>query len=102
MAQKELNTGIYGILPADIDTSLMLEKAEAALMGGVKILQLRDKKQGFKRGLKRAIALRELTQKYDATLIINDSMQLALESCADGVHLGKEDAPELAKLRSQA
>ncbi len=102
MVQKEMDAGIYGILPADIDTSLMLEKAEAALMGGVKTLQLRDKKQGFKRGLKRAKALRELTQKYDATLIINDSMQLALESGACGVHLGKDDAPELAKLCSQA
>ncbi|WP_038248713.1 thiamine phosphate synthase [Ghiorsea bivora] len=102
MAQKEMTSGIYGILPADIETELLLEKAEAAMLGGVCILQLRDKKQGFKRGLKRAKALRELTQKYDTTLIINDSIQLALESAADGVHLGKDDAPELAKLRSQA
>ncbi|HID36945.1 MAG TPA: thiamine phosphate synthase [Ghiorsea sp.] len=101
MAQKEMTSGIYGILPADVETELLLEKAEAAMLGGVRILQLRDKKQGFKRGLKRAKVLRKLTQKYNATLIINDSMQLALESGADGVHLGKDDAPELAKLRSQ-
>jgi len=101
MAQQDINTGIYGILPADIETELLLEKAEAAMLGGVRILQLRDKKQGFKRKLKRALALRELTQKYQTTLIINDSMQLALESDADGVHLGKDDAPELTKLRSQ-
>ena len=101
MTKKKINTGIYGILPADIETETLLEKAEAAMLGGVKILQLRDKKTGFKRKLKRAILLRKLTQKYETTLIINDSMQLALESGADGVHLGKGDAPELGQLRSQ-
>jgi len=99
MAQQDINTGIYGILPADIEIEHLLEKAESALLGGVRILQLRDKKQGFKRKLKRALALRELTQKYDATLIINDSVQLALDSGADGVHLGKEDAPKLMHIR---
>ena len=99
MAQINMNTGIYGILPADIETEILLEKAEAAMLGGVKVLQLRDKKQGFKRKLKRAHALRELTQKYQTTLIINDSVQLALESGADGVHLGKEDAPNLMHVR---
>ena len=100
MAQKEMNAGIYGIHPADIDTNLLLEKAEAALVGGVKILQLRDKKNGFKRKLKRALTLRELTHKYQATLIINDSTQLALESGADGVHLGREDASDLMSIRT--
>ncbi len=94
-----MTSGIYGILPADIDTEILLEKAEAAMLGGVKILQLRDKKTGFKRKLKRANALRELTQRYQTTLIINDSIQLALDSGADGVHLGKEDAPSLNLIR---
>jgi len=99
MVQKEMTSGIYGILPADIETELLLKKAEAALLGGVRILQLRDKKTGFKRKLKRAIALRELTQQYQANLIINDSVQLALDSGADGVHLGKDDAPKLMHIR---
>jgi thiamine-phosphate pyrophosphorylase len=96
-----MTPGIYGILPADIKTEALLEKADAAMLGGVRVLQLRDKKQGFKRKLKRALALRELTQQYQTTLIINDSLQLALDSGADGVHLGKDDTPDLTKLRSQ-
>jgi len=84
-------TGIYGILPAELETADLLIKAEQSLKGGVRILQLRDKKQGFKRTLKHATALRELTHRYDATLIINDSVQIAIESQADGVHLGRED-----------
>jgi len=93
--------GIYGILPADIPLKDLLSKAEAALKGGVRTLQLRDKKQGYKRALKRAHALRALTREYAARMIINDSVQLALESGADGVHLGREDMKSIATIRSE-
>ncbi len=99
MTEKKINHGIYGILPADIETEILLEKAEAAMLGGVKTLQLRDKKMGFKRKLKRALLLRELTQKYETTLIINDSIQLAQDANADGVHLGKDDIQDLSGIR---
>jgi len=94
-------TGIYGILPADIPLQDLLEKAEAALSGGVQTLQLRDKKQGFKKSLKRAVLLRELTKKHAARLMINDSLPLAVESGADGVHFGREDMQSLAQMRSE-
>ena len=94
-------TGIYGILPADLATEVLLQKAEAALQGGVRLLQFRDKKQGYKRQLKRAGALRSLTADYAARLVINDSVVLALDSGADGVHLGRDDAPNLVQLRNQ-
>jgi len=93
--------GIYGILPADIPLEELLHKAEAALKGGVKTLQLRDKKQGFKRGLKRAQALCELVRTYNSLLIVNDSVQLALEADADGVHLGREDMQSMATIRAK-
>ena len=92
-------TGIYGILPADLEMQDLLERAEAALKGGVKTLQFRDKKQGFKAALKRGKALKELTVRYDAKLIVNDSIQLAHEIEADGVHLGKSDIESLALIR---
>jgi len=95
-------TGIYGILPADVSLGDLLYKAEAALRGGVKTLQLRDKKQGFKHGMERAQALRELVQAYNGLFIVNDSVQLALESGADGVHLGREDMKSIATIRAEA
>lgn len=95
-------TGIYGILPADLETEDMLARAEAALKGGVKTLQFRDKKQGYKHHLKRANALRELTARYSAKLIVNDSIQLARETGADGVHLGRGDIENLELMRSEA
>ncbi len=94
-------TGIYGILPADIETEELLSKAEAALKGGVSVLQFRDKKRGYKRAIKRAKALRELTHSYDARLIINDLVNLAVDAHADGVHLGRDDVPNLIQLRNE-
>lgn len=100
MTDRKLE-GIYGILPADLPDEALLEKSEAALNGGVRLLQLRDKKAGFKRALRRARALRELTRRYAARLLINDSVQLAVESGADGVHLGMSDLQNLVQLRSE-
>jgi len=94
--------GIYGILPADLETEDLLARAEAALKGGVSTLQFRDKKQGYKHHLKRANALRELTARYSAKMIVNDSIQLARETGADGVHLGRGDIENLAALRGEA
>jgi len=94
-------SGIYAILPADLVTGELLEKAEAALKGGVRILQFRDKKQGYKRQIKRAKALRSMTRDYGVRLIINDSVTLACDADADGVHLGRDDAPNLIQLRNE-
>jgi len=92
-------TGIYGILPTNLETDDLLQRAEAALKGGVKTLQFRDKKKGFKQALKRAKALKELTTQYGAALIVNDSIQLAQEADADGVHLGRDDIENLTVIR---
>jgi thiamine-phosphate pyrophosphorylase len=98
MADQPIS-GIYGILPADLEMADLLTRAEAALKGGVKTLQFRDKKQGYKHQLKRAKALRKLTARYSAKLMVNDSIQLAQEADADGVHLGKGDIENLAIVR---
>jgi len=94
-------SGIYGILPEGLDTTDLLAKADAALSGGVKTLQLRDKGLGFKVTLKRAKALRQLTHEYGARLFVNDSLQLAGESEADGVHLGRSDMQSIAAIRAE-
>jgi len=98
MSEKRI-VGIYGILPADLESSDLLARAEAALKGGVKTLQFRDKREGYKGALKRSKALRALTARYGAKLIVNDSIQLAQESKADGVHLGKGDIENLPIVR---
>ncbi len=94
-------SGIYGILPADVPLKVLLRMAESALKGGVRILQLRDKKQGYKRTLERAQALRDLVRVYGGIFIVNDSVQLAVTSGADGVHLGRGDMKNIARLRTE-
>ena len=65
--------------------------AAAALRGGVKIIQYREKNLALKAQLKTAKNLRELTKEHQALLIINDHLDLAKACGADGVHLGQED-----------
>ncbi len=67
--------------------------AQAALEGGARILQLRDKTTPPRQLLPIALQLRVLTRQFGALFIINDSLDLALAARADGVHLGPEDWP---------
>jgi thiamine-phosphate pyrophosphorylase len=66
---------------------------EAALQGGARAVQLREVGGTAKELLPRARKLRELTRSYDALLIINNRLDVALSVEADGVHLGAEDFP---------
>ncbi len=69
----------------------LLPKTEAALKEGVEILQYRVKFKSKEDQLVEAKKLRELTNKYGTTFIINDDVDLAKKIKADGVHLGIED-----------
>jgi len=66
---------------------------EAALQGGLTLLQYRDKTANDIDRLDIARKLRQLCQQYGAIFIINDRVDLALAVDADGVHLGQEDMP---------
>lgn len=92
--------GLYGIT----DTPLMpgdtlLNKVEAALKGGTKIIQYRDKTDDHSRREQEARALVQLCQRYDAILLVNDDYELAAKVKAPGVHMGQTDG-ELAKARA--
>lgn len=69
------------------------ELAKRALDLGVKIVQFREKKMKDREKFKIARNLRELTESYDALLIVNDRVDLAIACDADGVHVGQEDLP---------
>lgn len=77
----------------------LLDVMEEALQGGADIIQLRDKTATKRELLHKARALRKLTRRYGALLIINDHVDIALAADADGVHLGQDDLP-LAEARS--
>ena len=86
-------TGLYAITDAtQSDTKKLIIDVEQALLGGARIIQYRDKSNNAQQRLKTAHALRELTRQHSAFLIINDEVQLAKDSSADGVHLGADDS----------
>ena len=66
---------------------------EEALKGGVTAVQLREKDLSSRELYEAAFALRKLTSRYDAKLIINDRIDIALAVDADGVHLGGNSIP---------
>jgi thiamine-phosphate pyrophosphorylase len=68
-----------------------LEAIENACQAGCKWVQLRMKEVSFEVYLETAIAAKKICQTYGAKLTINDNAQVALESGADGLHLGKKD-----------
>ena len=69
----------------------LTEQVRAALEGGADVIQLRDKKASDLELLATARALLEITKPKGIPLIINDRVQVARDSGADGVHLGQED-----------
>lgn len=97
MAQLE---GLYAITPDWSDSARLLDVTGAILAGGCRLLQYRNKSATRAEQLQQASALRELTARQGTLLIINDDVELALASSADGAHLGTEDG-DLALARQR-
>ena len=70
-----------------------LQVAEAAILGGADVLQLRDKEASSGRLYRVAMQLRKLTRDANIPFIVNDRLDIALAADADGVHVGQTDLP---------
>ena len=79
-----LDPRIYGV-------SRLTDVAQAAVLGGATVLQLRDKSATDGELLAMACSLVELANAADVPLIVNDRADVAREAGAAGVHLGPED-----------
>ena len=69
--------GLYAITDSQLLAGKFLSYVEAALEGGVTLLQYRDKSSDEARRLREAEALRDLCERYKTQLIINDDAELA-------------------------
>lgn len=76
-----------------------LATAEAVLRGGTDCVQLREKDLPDRELLKRGKRLVKLSHEHGALAIINDRVDIAAASGADGVHLGQDDLPIAAARR---
>lgn len=79
----------------------LLEQIESALKGGVTLVQLREKDLPRLDYIRQAAQATALCHRYGVPLIVNDSLEVALKSGADGVHVGIEDQP-VAEIRRHA
>lgn len=84
--------GLYVITDAHMGGG-HLPIARAALRGGARIIQLRDKATAPRPLLPIAREVRRLTREFEALFLINDRLDLALLCEADGIHLGPDDWP---------
>lgn len=69
------------------------EAVRAALQGGVKAIQLREKDLPIRELLEVAKELRSATREFGAKLLINDRVDVAVAVEADGIHLGHQSMP---------
>ena len=88
-----MNLQTYLVTEARFSTHSTLETVEAAITGGVDVVQLREKATSVRERYDLGRQLREVTRAADVPLIVNDRVDLAAAIDADGVHLGDDDLP---------
>lgn len=83
---------LYGVTDrGNLHGKTLLLQVEESLKGGVTLVQLREKHLSFEEFLEEAKEMKELCHKYGVPLLINDSVEICIESGADGVHVGQKD-----------
>ena len=91
--KKNILKGIYAVTPDGLNEETLYKKIYKLLEKGVNILQYRDKFRSPKQKIIIAKELRNICNKFDSLLIINDDTNLAKKVGANGVHLGQKDMP---------
>ena len=91
MQDPAIIRGLYAITPDRTDDDLLISQVEQVINGGVKLIQYRAKTIGKNQKKIQASALKELCDKRNVRLIINDDIELSMHLDTFGVHLGKDD-----------
>ena len=76
-----------------MSTDTLEEAVEQAVRGGCTVVQLREKDCTSLEFYETAKKVKEITDRYQVPLIINDRVDIALAVGADGVHVGQDDLP---------
>ena len=93
--------GVYLVTDAGLSAERStIAVVEAAIEGGVDIVQLREKNMSARSRYDLGLELRELTREADVPFLVNDRIDIAEGIDADGVHLGDDDLP-IAAAREQ-
>ena len=91
---KKLDTSLYFITDSTgFSQEEFLRRTEAALQGGVTLLQIREKDKTTREYMALAEKVHALTLRYGVPLLIDDRLDIAMAIDAEGVHLGQSDLP---------
>jgi len=93
--------GLYAIADTQfLDDAQLVPAVEAAIAGGARVVQYRDKKHPPDIRRRHAKKISDLCRRHGVPFLVNDDVALAMETGADGMHLGRDDLP-LAQAREQ-
>jgi thiamine-phosphate pyrophosphorylase len=88
--------GYYFITDSKLSRAGNESDVRQAVACGVKVVQYRNKNRETRQMYEEAVRLREICRDSDSIFLINDRVDIALATEADGVHLGQSDMPCLA------
>lgn len=83
--------GLYAITPDETDSARLLALVQAAISGGAKVIQYRNKRTDQSLRIEQSRLLLTLCRRHQIPLIINDDPELCRDIGADGVHIGAND-----------
>lgn len=94
LAMNKFDLSLYLVTDRSLSKGRQLEHiVEEAVKGGVTIVQLREKDISTSEFYEIACSLKSLLAPHNIPLIINDRLDIALASNADGLHIGQSDLP---------
>lgn len=90
---KNIDLSLYLVTDNSENEEKFLKTIQEAILGGVSVVQIREKTAETLEFYNLALEVKEITAKYNVPLIINDRVDVALAIDADGVHVGQSDMP---------
>jgi thiamine-phosphate pyrophosphorylase len=84
---------LYVVTDERPDTDSVLQAVREAVAGGATAVQLRRKNADGRRLVEMGHAIRRITREHGALYFVNDRVDIALVTDADGVHVGQSDIP---------
>lgn len=90
---KNIDLSLYLVTDKSENEEKFLKTIENAILGGVTLVQIREKTADTLDFYNLSLKVKEITTKYNIPLIINDRVDIALAIDADGVHVGQNDMP---------
>lgn len=87
-------TDIYGITGERFSKGRTnVEVVKDMIESGIKIIQYREKDKSKREKYEDCVAIRQMTEKANVTFIVNDDIDIAILTQADGIHIGQDDIP---------